>query len=445
MPRSGTSLIASLLHKSGLNIGERLVAPGRGNPHGSFEDLDFFTFHDKALRDRGQTVFATPEFTFVPTLEELTKARSLIEERRRLPIWGWKDPRTTLFLEFWHQLLSDLCVVLVYRHPLEVLLSLVRRGDMYCVGLLEGLAAWHTYNSFIKVFYERYPDRCILVHSYSVVDQIDEFESAINHKLQVETNIDHNTFQSLYVPEDLRRLAITTDAETILDAVHPAALNMYRQIDAIADMPSLGHTVPASDDPRIVDLRNFVHSWPEARTKPGSRGALVLLFSLLEPTLMEALFTDYYSNIGDLSRGLAWSDEQRKKWQDTAEQQMHAIDQQRAWIEQLQKGKTWLEQQRGSWQQIAKQREHSLLEQAVWIEQLQQAKAGLEQQRADWEQVAKQREQALQEQAAWIEQLQQGKARLEQQRANWEQVVRQHEQALQEQAARIAELEQSHR
>jgi hypothetical protein len=407
MPRSGTSLIASLLHKSGLNIGERLVAPGRGNPHGSFEDLDFFTFHDKALRDRGQTVFATPEFTFVPTLEELTKARSLIEERRRLPIWGWKDPRTTLFLEFWHQLLSDLCVVLVYRHPLEVLLSLVRRGDMYCVGLLEGLAAWHTYNSFIKVFYERYPDRCILVHSYSVVDQIDEFESAINHKFQVETNIDHNTFQSLYVPEDLRRLAITTDAETILD---PAALNMYRQIDAIADMPSLGHTVPAGDDPRIVDLRNFVHSWPEARTKPGSRGALVLLFSLLEPTLMEALFTDYYSNIGDLSRGLAWSDEQRKKWQDTAEQQMHAIDQQRAWIEQLQKGKTWLEQQRGSWQQIAKQREHSLLEQA-----------------------------------AWIEQLQQGKARLEQQRANWEQVVRQHEQALQEQAARIAELEQSHR
>lgn len=66
-------------------------------------------------------------------------------------IWGWKEPRTTLFTSVWLQLFPDARIVHVIRHPLAVALSIRRRemkfraaGDSptpqlgnldYCLGL----------------------------------------------------------------------------------------------------------------------------------------------------------------------------------------------------------------------------------------------------------------------------------------------------------------------
>ncbi|MDP4350266.1 hypothetical protein QSG17_25820, partial [Escherichia coli] len=42
--------------------------------------------------------------------------------------WGWKDPRTTLFLDFWSEFLPDARYLLVFRRPWEVVDSLFRRN-----------------------------------------------------------------------------------------------------------------------------------------------------------------------------------------------------------------------------------------------------------------------------------------------------------------------------
>ncbi len=53
MHRSGTSLTASILQSSGVNIGERLVGKEIGNEKGHFEDLDMVDFHKEVLLSQG--------------------------------------------------------------------------------------------------------------------------------------------------------------------------------------------------------------------------------------------------------------------------------------------------------------------------------------------------------------------------------------------------------
>jgi GT2 family glycosyltransferase len=131
MHRSGTSLVASLLQSAGLHLGDKLSPAGPGNPEGHFEDLEFVDLHRAALRSRGLDPDgweATAVLDDMPAAYDAT-ARDLVASRSGLPLWGWKDPRTTLFLPFWESLLPEAKFVFVYRAPWEVVDSLYRRGD----------------------------------------------------------------------------------------------------------------------------------------------------------------------------------------------------------------------------------------------------------------------------------------------------------------------------
>jgi hypothetical protein len=55
----------------------------------------------------------------------------------------WKDPRLCLLLPFWRDLLEPLAAVLVWRSPLAVAKSLLRRDG---IPLPDGLALWERYN-----------------------------------------------------------------------------------------------------------------------------------------------------------------------------------------------------------------------------------------------------------------------------------------------------------
>jgi hypothetical protein len=50
-----------------------------------------------------------------------------VEARQNHPQWGWKEPRTTLLLEFWKSLLPQMKILVVYRHYTQVVNSMLRR------------------------------------------------------------------------------------------------------------------------------------------------------------------------------------------------------------------------------------------------------------------------------------------------------------------------------
>lgn len=135
MHRSGTSLLALLLHGCGLNLGREseLIPPTRDNPDGHWEHREFVAVNDALLAALGGGWDLPPElparWTQRPEIAPLkAHARKLIAGFPADRVWGWKDPRTSLTLGFWREVLPALKTILCVRHPVEVALSLRRRG-----------------------------------------------------------------------------------------------------------------------------------------------------------------------------------------------------------------------------------------------------------------------------------------------------------------------------
>jgi len=180
MHRSGTSLVARMLRAAGIHLGDRLLGPGPSNPHGYFEDLDFVDLHEAILADLGASIYLGrhPDLGVPPRFG--APARELVSARSDRSAWWWKDPRTSLFLDFWSKLVPEARFVFVYRPPAEVAGSLRRRRDVALhlqfpgAGLLERLGAprfrvgralsmWCRYNERIVAFAESRRDRCAVV------------------------------------------------------------------------------------------------------------------------------------------------------------------------------------------------------------------------------------------------------------------------------------------
>jgi GT2 family glycosyltransferase/glycosyltransferase involved in cell wall biosynthesis len=147
--RSGTSMLTKLLHTCGLYLGpDSDLMPGQAdNPDGFWENLRFVALNDEVLNELGGA------WDLPPTADEnfkharlnplRTKAQLLVEGFDSARVWGWKDPRNSLTLPFWEDLLPKLKTVIIVRNPLEVAYSMrERNGTSYSFGL----RLWEIYN-----------------------------------------------------------------------------------------------------------------------------------------------------------------------------------------------------------------------------------------------------------------------------------------------------------
>jgi hypothetical protein len=136
MHRSYTSLTAQWLMKSGLDIGKDLLGPAASNPDGHFEDVDFVRFHEALLasnnlpldgiRFENDRAFDVSGFMSLARSESDRGGAAALRASRPSQ-FGWKDPRTCLFLPLWRSVLPDATSLVVVRHFDEVVRSLDRR------------------------------------------------------------------------------------------------------------------------------------------------------------------------------------------------------------------------------------------------------------------------------------------------------------------------------
>ena len=129
MHRSGTSLITHWLRDCGLQVGERLVGADTGNVEGHYEDEDFLQLHQQILIDKGVHPDGLhPPDAMTPSAQERARISSLIAARNSsFPQWGWKEPRTCLFLETYSALLPQAKYLVLLRDYEEVVHSLLKR------------------------------------------------------------------------------------------------------------------------------------------------------------------------------------------------------------------------------------------------------------------------------------------------------------------------------
>ena len=142
-------MLTRLLHKCGLELGpeSELMPPQADNPDGFWENLRFVAINDEVLNELGAAWDLPPTISANfkdPSLEPMRiKARTLIAEFDSHKRWGWKDPRNSLTLPFWHDLLPGLQLVIIVRNPLEAAYSMRKRnGTSYAFAL----RLWEIYN-----------------------------------------------------------------------------------------------------------------------------------------------------------------------------------------------------------------------------------------------------------------------------------------------------------
>ena len=142
-------MLTRLLHGCGLYLGPKdaLMPPQADNPDGFWEHLGFVGLNDELLDALGGAWDLPPKSNENLSEERLDqlrmKARLLIEGFHSAQIWGWKDPRNSLTLPFWEDLLPALKTVIIVRNPLEAAYSMRKRnGTSYAFGL----RLWEIYN-----------------------------------------------------------------------------------------------------------------------------------------------------------------------------------------------------------------------------------------------------------------------------------------------------------
>lgn len=196
MHRSGTSLTAGLMAALGIDMGETLVPPDRRNPRGYFEDVEVVRFHQAAFRARlSRAADGHPDWGWTPRetigaadLADLQpQARLLVEHRAALGRpWGFKDPRATVVLDFWHPLLPAPAYVGVYRDPSRVADSMQRLGAAVFLGN-PGYAwsIWNAYNYRLLDFVRRQRDRCLLMNVDALAGSPDALPGLLRERLRL--------------------------------------------------------------------------------------------------------------------------------------------------------------------------------------------------------------------------------------------------------------------
>jgi hypothetical protein len=129
MHRSGTSLITNWLNKCGLQLGENMLGANIGNLEGHFEDIEFLKLHEEILTDNNlPSSGLTEEHHIGVSLYHREKLKSIIKIKNKLyKQWGWKDPRTCLFLDVYKELLPDARYLIIVRDYRSVVSSLLQR------------------------------------------------------------------------------------------------------------------------------------------------------------------------------------------------------------------------------------------------------------------------------------------------------------------------------
>ena len=101
------------------------------------------------------------------TKEQEAQAANIIKEKQlQTDSFGWKDPRSTLFLDLWHKIEPSINFILLYRSPSSVIDSLRRRGTDRRLRVFPWLpaTAWLRYNSDILEFHKRSDTNTILIN-----------------------------------------------------------------------------------------------------------------------------------------------------------------------------------------------------------------------------------------------------------------------------------------
>ena len=284
MHRSGTSLTAGILAKTGVDMGQHQIAADRTNPHGFYEDAKIVSFHQLAFRrllpsnasghiDWGwceQHVLNTTDLErFRPA------ARRLVVEREAQGVaWGFKDPRATLLLDFWDSCIEDARYVLVYRAPWLVADSMQRlQAEVFLNHPGYAYRIWREYNERLLDFFLRNRDRCVLLNVDALPSQLPRFQRLIRDRLGL--NLADVDLSGAIDESGLSRTRSDDPRAALTALVFPECQSLLEQLEQVAD---------------LTDERSAPQAIPAAIPRDRAVNPSYVEVSIVIPTFIDAVY-----------------------------------------------------------------------------------------------------------------------------------------------------------
>lgn len=128
MHRSGTSVVSGILAHLGVEMNGS-EAPYVSNVRGHFEDQDFIAFNERIL-NKHQSSWENPPQDDTEISPNLLKEAQTLIKRKEKDMWGWKDLRTVLTLDYYLPGLKNPFFIFVSREKKDVAKSLKRRNGL---------------------------------------------------------------------------------------------------------------------------------------------------------------------------------------------------------------------------------------------------------------------------------------------------------------------------
>jgi len=181
MHKSGTTLLAQMLHHSQINMGD--FAPDVGYDQGNqYERQSTLNLNLSLLQHQslyGIIFQKTPKLQ--PTTEQLVRIQTLIERyNREFKHWGFKDPRTCLTYSIWSQHLPNHKIIVVYRHPQEIWPRF--RYNSWRLSYTNPerawrfINSWYEYNTYILKALQTTPHPFIVLNYQALMNTQTEFD-----------------------------------------------------------------------------------------------------------------------------------------------------------------------------------------------------------------------------------------------------------------------------
>eukprot|EP01038_Epipyxis_sp_PR26KG_P006006 gene6006-8273_t len=235
MHRSGTSILASLVNKLGLNLGSGLLPSKVDNPKGFYERIDVMQYNNYMMLKQGiHYCNNTYKFDSTHAIRNMInqygfthtsaghKALAFLNNPTNYP-WMLKDPRLCITIKAWLPVLHFTPVIIfTYRHPLDVALSMSKR-ELEKFKISKGLRLWYVYN---RRAIEQTNDLCRIITSHQLIlkqpklelDQI--FDSLNECGLQAPNRITEEAIQTIFTESLLHSNNTLTDLTCQSDLSH---------------------------------------------------------------------------------------------------------------------------------------------------------------------------------------------------------------------------------
>lgn len=237
MHRSFTSLTSSMLTELGIFMGDSILPPDIHNPEGYFENLHFLYLDQTICNLSMESENSFPDWGWSPdskmNFEKVTQfeecAKKVIYDKRNLRLWGWKDPRTSLLLDFWNPIIPHAKYIFIYRHPAEVYKSVLKLTGIEIFQRQPKYIeqCWRDHNYNILNFAKQNTDRCLIINSNHLTQNPNKLKSLLVNKFNL--RIYDENLENLVVKKHIR-----SKRENVL--LSQETLDLYEELENLNEL-----------------------------------------------------------------------------------------------------------------------------------------------------------------------------------------------------------------